>query len=197
MDGKISSHSSTYRRANLKIAPGAVVCEESILKGDITIGAKTIIHPRACILAEAGPIIIGEGNIIEEMATIANRLPPDTQEPATIPVQIIGNYNVFETDCTCESFKVGDNNILEAKANIGREIELTNGCVIGAACSLTEREIVSENTIVFGGQCQRREMNDKPYPQIGQLDFLLKVLPNYHHFRKSNIKPKTPSINNT
>lgn len=58
---------------SLKIAPGAVVCEESILKGDITIGAKTIIHPRACILAEAGPIIIGEGNIIEEMATIANR----------------------------------------------------------------------------------------------------------------------------
>lgn len=58
---------------SLKIAPGAVVCEESILKGDISIGAKTIIHPRACILAEAGPIIIGEGNIIEEMATITNR----------------------------------------------------------------------------------------------------------------------------
>ncbi|KAG5318605.1 DCTN6 protein, partial [Pseudoatta argentina] len=74
MDGKMSSNtSSTYRRANLKIAPGAVVCEESILKGDISIGAKTIIHPRACILAEAGPIIIGEGNIIEEMATITNR----------------------------------------------------------------------------------------------------------------------------
>lgn len=57
----------------MKIAPGAVVCEESILKGDITIGTKSIIHPRACILAEAGPIIIGDGNIIEEMATIANR----------------------------------------------------------------------------------------------------------------------------
>jgi len=27
-------------------------------------------------------------------------------------------------------------------------------------------------------------------PQIGQLDFLLKVLPNYHHFRKSNVKSK-------
>jgi len=28
-------------------------------------------------------------------------------------------------------------------------------------------------------------------PQIGQLDFLLKVLPNYHHFRKSNVKSKS------
>lgn len=58
---------------SVKIAVGALVCEESILKGDITIGPKTIIHPRASIIAEAGPIIIGEGNIIEEMATIANR----------------------------------------------------------------------------------------------------------------------------
>ncbi|KYN35032.1 Dynactin subunit 6 [Trachymyrmex septentrionalis] len=192
MDGKMSSNnSSTYRRANLKIAPGAVVCEESILKGDISIGAKTIIHPRACILAEAGPIIIGEGNIIEEMATITNRqLPPDASEPVTVPVQIIGNYNVFETDCVCESYKVGDNNILEAKAQVSREIELTNGCVIGAACSLTEQETIPENTIVYGSQCQRREMNDKIYPQIGQLDFLQKVLPNYHHFRKSNVKSK-------
>lgn len=57
-------------------------------------------------------------NIIEILVAnclLLRRLPPDTLEPATIPVQIIGNYNVFETDCTCESFKVGDNNILEAK----------------------------------------------------------------------------------
>lgn len=58
---------------SLKIASGAVICDESILKGDITIGTGTVVHPRASILAEAGPIIIGEGNIIEEMATIANR----------------------------------------------------------------------------------------------------------------------------
>lgn len=49
------------------------MCEEAVLKGDITIGPRTVIHPRASIIAEAGPIIIGEGNIIEEMATIVNR----------------------------------------------------------------------------------------------------------------------------
>lgn len=41
----------------------------------------------------------------------------DAPEPTTIPVQIIGSYNVFETDCTCEAFKVGDCNILESKGN--------------------------------------------------------------------------------
>lgn len=45
-------------------------------------------------------------------------------------------------------------------------MELTNGCVIGAACSMTEPETIPENTIVYGNECYRREMNDKPYVNI-------------------------------
>ncbi|XP_046610083.1 dynactin subunit 6 [Neodiprion virginianus] len=187
--------SAVSRRSNIKIAVGAVVCEESTLKGHITIGSRTVVHPRASIIAEAGPIIIGEGNIVEEMAVIANRLPAGAPEPASTPVMIIGNFNVFETDSRCEALKVGDNNILEMKASVSREVELTNGCVVGAACSLTEPETVSENTIIFGSQCQRREMNDKPYPQVGQIDYLTRVFPNYHHLRKPNMKTvKEPAI---
>lgn len=48
-------------------------------------------------------------------------------------------------------------------AHVGREIELTNGCIIGASCSLTEPDIIPENTIIYGNECQRREMHDKPY----------------------------------
>lgn len=102
---------------SLKIATGAVICDESILKGDITIGSKTVVHPRASIIAEAGPIFIGEGNIIEEMATIINRVTPGSDE-SEIKTQVIGNYNVFEIDSTCEALKVGDNNILETKGQI-------------------------------------------------------------------------------
>lgn len=35
-------------------------------------GPRTVIHPKARIIAEAGPIIIGEGNLIEEQALIIN-----------------------------------------------------------------------------------------------------------------------------
>lgn len=105
-----------------------------------------------------------------------------------IPVQIVGNYNVFEVDCICEAHKVGDNNILETKgtccysvyfcystlyqfflssiAHISKDVELTNGCVIGTACSLIEPETVPENTVIYGSRCQRREMNDKPFVKI-------------------------------
>lgn len=32
-----------------------------------------MVHPKARIIAEAGPIIIGEGNLIEEQVLIINR----------------------------------------------------------------------------------------------------------------------------
>lgn len=35
-------------------------------------GPRTVIHPKARIIAEAGPIVIGEGNLIEEQALIIN-----------------------------------------------------------------------------------------------------------------------------
>ncbi|XP_017762029.1 PREDICTED: dynactin subunit 6 [Eufriesea mexicana] len=177
------------RRTNVKIAVGALVCQDCVLKGDITIGPRTVIHPRASIIAEAGPIIIGEGNIIEEMAIIANRLPADAPESTTVPVQIVGNYNVFETDCTCEAFKVGDNNILESKSYVCREVELTTGCIIGASCRLTEADVIPENNIIYGSDCQRREMHDKPYPPLSQIEYLFKILPSYHHFLKPNVQP--------
>lgn len=46
---------------------------------------------------------------------------------------------------------------------MSKEVELTSGCIIGTSCNLTEREVVPENTIIYGSNCQRREMNDKPY----------------------------------
>jgi len=52
---------------------GAVVCVEAEIRGEVKIGTKTIIHPCAKILATNGPIIIGDANIIEELATVENK----------------------------------------------------------------------------------------------------------------------------
>ena len=37
------------------------------------VGSHTVIHPCAKILAETGPIVIGENNLIEENVTIINK----------------------------------------------------------------------------------------------------------------------------
>lgn len=36
-------------------------------------GAQTVVQPGAQILAEGGPIVIGEGNLIQEQVTIINK----------------------------------------------------------------------------------------------------------------------------
>lgn len=58
---------------NLQITHGAVVCVEAEIKGEVKIGTRTIVHPCAKILATGGPIVIGDANIIEELATIENK----------------------------------------------------------------------------------------------------------------------------
>ncbi len=90
----------------LHIAPGAVVCNESSLVGEVSVGARTVVHPKAKIVAEAGPIIIGENNLIEEQATIVNarrdlgedegEAKEGSKEGGSVPVMIVGNNNVFE-----------------------------------------------------------------------------------------------------
>ena len=56
-----------------KIGAGAIIAAGSIMKGDVTIGPGTVVETGARILAEAGPIIIGGGNIIQSNALIVNR----------------------------------------------------------------------------------------------------------------------------
>ena len=59
---------------SVQIAQGALVCEERVeLVGDVTIGTRTLVHPSVKIIAEAGPVIIGENNLIEEQTVIINK----------------------------------------------------------------------------------------------------------------------------
>ncbi|KAJ8311637.1 hypothetical protein KUTeg_010992 [Tegillarca granosa] len=136
--------SKAESRSSVKITPGAVVCDECELVGDITIGARTVIHPKARIVAEDGPIIIGENNIIEELEDIKTR----------------------------------------KASKVGRNVELTSGCIVGAMCSVTSNEALTENSIIYGSECDRRIQRERPPAQGLQIDFLTKILPNYHYLKK-------------
>jgi dynactin-6 len=47
------------------------------------------------IIAEAGPIIIGENNLIEEQTVIINKK-TDSADNSNTKIMIIGDNNVFE-----------------------------------------------------------------------------------------------------
>lgn len=164
-------------KSKAKITPGAVVCQEAELKGEITIAAKTVVHPKARIIAEHGPIIIGEGNLIEEQTLIWNSTPGGKP-------MIIGNYNVFEIGSNCQALAIGNNNVLEAKSKVGSTVELSDGCVVGSRCEIDSNERLASNTVIYGQDGSRRKASEIPAQQILQLDFLTKILPNYHHLKK-------------
>ena len=65
---------------------------------------------------------------------------------------------------------------------------MSSGCVVGAMCRLSNRETLPENTVVFGRENQRRVQAERPAPQTLQLDFLKKVLPNYHYLAVTSNK---------
>lgn len=173
--------SGSAAKKDIQISKGAVVCIESKLKGMISIGAKTLVHPKASIMADAGPIAIGEGNILEEQCVIHHRTDVGSDRPKTM---VIGSNNVFEVGCVINAKYVGDNNVFESKCYVGPDIEVGNGCIIGAGVSLSIKEKLRDNIVITGSDYHRAIAPEKPPSQALQLDFLSKVLPNYHHLWK-------------
>lgn len=183
-------------RNDFKIMPRSIVCEDNNLQGDITIGSGCVIHPCSTIIAESGPIVLGENCIVEEYATVRYRIPKDhpdygrlTEEGTAKPL-IIGPDNVFEVGCTVEALSIGERNVFECKSYVSADVTVGNGCVIGAGCRLVGKQTLADKTIVYEGQCMQREAMDKQKTQMIQLDYLRKILPNYHHLRKANYDPK-------
>jgi UDP-3-O-[3-hydroxymyristoyl] glucosamine N-acyltransferase len=80
-----SSSSSGPPKAPLKADPTATIADNVVFQGTypVTIGAGTVIHPRAKFYAFEGPIIIGDGCIISEKAMIG--APPQPSSRATSP----------------------------------------------------------------------------------------------------------------
>ena len=92
----------------VELEEGAFVCEQADIRGNVKIGIRSIVHPKAVIdAANGGPIVMGEGNIIEELVQIKNtfvlvaieQLVVNEQCSSSEPMYI-GNNNYFKTGCS-------------------------------------------------------------------------------------------------
>ncbi|PIO26585.1 hypothetical protein AB205_0121200, partial [Aquarana catesbeiana] len=128
---------------------------------------------------------------------------PDSEDVEPKPM-VIGTNNVFEVGCYSHAMKIGDNNVIESKVSlpifvlvafVGRNVILTSGCIIGACCQVDTCEVIPENTVIYGSDCLRRVQTERPQPQTLQLDFLMKILPNYHHLKKTTKISSAPMKN--
>ncbi|XP_016375801.1 dynactin subunit 6-like [Sinocyclocheilus rhinocerous] len=200
---------------SVKIAAGAVVCVESDIRGDVTIGARTVVHPKARIIAEAGPIVIGEGNLIEEQALIINRSAlyysrcssrdglqlPNTNEhnklnklnklKHRIKSLVFHSLDLKKTpEMGCKTVEKLSMKLLPAQSNLSL-FPVSQALKIGDNNVIESK--VTENTVIYGSECLRRVQTERPQPQTLQLDFLMKILPNYHHLKKTVKASSTPA----
>ncbi|CAG8561983.1 4805_t:CDS:10 [Paraglomus brasilianum] len=165
---------------SLTIGKQAIVCQDTELRGEIFVGAGTVLNPQCKILAESGPIRIGANNIIEEKVIIVNK----STKPLTI-----GDDNVFEVGCYIEGTKIGNKNVIEAKASVLGTTTVGDNCVIGAVCSTRTDEVIPDNTVIYGDMHNRRIQTvntNQTNLHTRHLDYLRETLPKFNHIKGGN-----------
>ncbi|KAF9517542.1 hypothetical protein BS47DRAFT_506346 [Hydnum rufescens UP504] len=162
----------------------AVVCQDVDLRGEITIGSGTVVHPKATIFAITGPIVIGANCIIEEAVIIINRKKE---------VMRIGDENLFEIGCRVECPSIGDFNTISTRARVHYTLRLTSYCVIGAGCLvvLPEEEVLEEHTVIYGPASERRVWSGRGHIQELDLrrkhsEYLRETLPKFNRLRRGD-----------
>ncbi|KAI0323091.1 trimeric LpxA-like protein [Amylostereum chailletii] len=190
-------------RDKFTIHSKAVVCQDVDLKGDITIGSGTIVHPKAAVFAIGGPIVIGSGCIIEESTIIVNRRKE---------VMRIGDDNLFEIGCRAfpsfprfpspnpqptpritgvEATSIGNFNTISTRARVHHTVRVSSYCVIGPGCLVvpTEDEVLDEYTVIYGPTSERRTWSGRGKVQEADLrrkhaEYLRETLPKFNRLRR-------------
>ncbi|KAI8922415.1 trimeric LpxA-like protein [Powellomyces hirtus] len=156
-----------------------VICDESILEGNITLGKGNIIHPKCTIICEGGgPIVIGNGNVFEENVRVVNK--------GSKPL-VVGDDNVFQVGSLFEGGKMGNGCTIEVGARVQDGTVLGDNVVVGTKCSTHPNQVMESDSVLFGAEHTQRGQTKSNRLQanlhIRHLEYLREVLPRYHHVR--------------
>lgn len=130
-----------------------IIASDADLRGEISIGSGTVIHPKATILALQGPISIGANCIVEELAVIVNR---------TSQAIKIGDSNLFQVGCRIEAMTVGSNNVFEARCKVACNVGIADSCTIGAGCSVFPQPISAQELADLFTDGQDQDKDEQP-----------------------------------
>ena len=101
-------------------------------------------------------------------------------------IMYIGSNNMFEIGTTVKSKKIGDNNVFECKSFIGKNVEVSSGCTIGALCCVMCRDRLPENCVIYGQDRLRRIAAERPQNPNVLYEYLSHVAPKFHNMKRSS-----------
>ncbi|KAJ5303589.1 hypothetical protein N7476_010388 [Penicillium atrosanguineum] len=146
-------------KAPLKADPTATIADTAVFQGTypVTIGAGTIIHPRARFYAYQGPIVVGDGCIISEKAIIGAQ-PARSTESKEIATRLSYFVTVGPSSTIHPGAHIHSSVTIEALATIHQYAEIGSHSKICSGCEVPENGKVDEWVVVYGsGLGQRRK----------------------------------------
>ena len=191
-----SSSSSTPTgppKAPLKADPTAIIADTVVFQGThpVTIGAGTVIHPRARFYAYEGPIVVGDGCIISEKVVIgagpsapstasrggspatctANSPTPDTHSERTETKTRLSYFVTIGPQSTIlPGAHIHSSASVEALVTVNRHVEIGSHAKVCSGCEIQANTSVGEWMVVWGsglGQRRKRTRGAKtPGPSI-------------------------------
>ncbi|CAG7916159.1 unnamed protein product [Penicillium olsonii] len=171
------SSSSGPPKAPVKADSTATIADNVVFQGPypVTIGAGTVIHPRAKFYTYEGPIIVGDGCIISEKAVIGSQPPPSSRSSSPLPTRDgeptpkesttrISYFVTIGPSSTIEpGVHIHSSATIEALAIIRRGVDIGSHAKVCSSCEITGR--VQEWCVVWGsgpGMRRKRTRGAKP-----------------------------------
>lgn len=159
-------------KAPLKADPTATISDTVIFQGKypVTIGAGTVIHPRARFYAYEGPIMVGDGCIIGEKTVIgaapssSSRSSSSSSSSTDTPTRLSYFVTIGPQSTIKPGANIHSSTAIEALVTINRHADVGSHTKICSGCEIPERGKVPEWTVVWGsgiGQWRRRAREAK------------------------------------
>ena len=158
-------------KAPLKADATATIADTAVFQGTypVTIGAGTIIHPRARFYAYEGPVVIGDGCIISEKAVIGAQ-PTQSTGSKEIATRLSYFVTVGPSSTIHPGAHIHSSATIEALATIHRYADIGSHSKICSGCEVPANGKVGEWVVVWGsglGQRRKRAQEAKgPGPAV-------------------------------
>ncbi|GME22714.1 Dynactin subunit 6 [Neofusicoccum parvum] len=174
--GTTKRASSSLPKAPATIHPSAIVANHAVLTGHhaITIAAGAVIHPNARITSLHGPVVIGEGCIVYEKATVGI---PELEGGQGRGVVLDRNV-VVESSAIVQAALVGEG------TTIGTDSRF---CQLAPRMELPAHSDLPDYTVVYGSNQRRTNYSLQTRPAVMELmkrahekklNALMRLIPN-------------------
>ncbi|KAF3490527.1 transferase hexapeptide domain-containing protein [Arthroderma uncinatum] len=171
---------SSIPRPPLNVHPAATISETAYFQGThpISVGAGTVIHPRAKLLSFKGPVSIGEGCIIGEKSVIGgpvasnSGLSTPTTPSATAtaaPLDFAAGLDPSSSPSPGKTVTIIENSVsigplatisagshihsaaaIESSAFLGKDVKVGRHAKVCTSCSIPEGDTIEDWTVIWG-----------------------------------------------